>query len=215
MRDVVRERWLEFTEPLEGGVPCLYNDRRGLTTIAYGDLCNTPSEAAALDMVHPDGTPATAAEKIAAWHVVHDDKVAAVLGWRYAATLTKLRLTRASMTALALAKLDSNDRILRGRLPAWESYPGCAQMALHSLAWACGAEAHFPKLFADVAAGDWSGAAVEIRMNEWTPEGVHNVGLVPRNKANRILMLNAAIVDTEEVDWTNDPTDVPTLDDPA
>lgn len=207
MRDVVRRNWLAFTEPIEGGLACFYNDVRNKTTIAFGNLCDTPSEAAALDMVNRDGTPATAAEKIAAWHAVHDDPHAAAAGWTYAQNLTPLRLTRDGMVALAMQRLDVNDRILLARLPDWESYPACAQMAMHSLAWACGANAHFPRLFADVTIRDFDAAAVEIHMNEWTPEGVHNTGLMPRNVANKILMRNAARVqafnlDPDMLEWS-------------
>ncbi len=209
MREVVRDAWLSFTEPLEGGIPCLYNDRRGLTTIAYGNLVNTPEAAAALPLMHPGGTAATREEKIAAWHEVHDDPRAAAAGWKYAAMLSPLRLTREGMVALAMWRLENNDRILLARLPEWEDYNACAQAGLHSLAWACGANASFPRLFRDVAARDWEGAAVEIRMNEWTPEGIHNVGIIPRNTANKILMLNAGHIDAMKLDpdildWTHD-----------
>ena len=200
MRAVITEKWLSFTEPLEGGVLCLYNDRRGLTTIAYGDLCNTPSEAAALPMVHPDGTFATTAEKVAAWNTVHNDPGAALGGWRYAARLTDLRLTREGMASLALAKLSTNDRILLARLPEWESYPACLQMAMHSWAWACGPNGHWPRLFQAITDRNFQEAAVQIHMNEWTPEGIHNVGLVPRNVANKILMRNAYRVDAYHLD---------------
>jgi GH24 family phage-related lysozyme (muramidase) len=225
VRDSVRDAWIGFTEPIEGGVACLYNDVRGLTTIAYGNLCNTPGEAAALPLVHPDGTFATTAEKIAAWRAVHDDPNATHYGWRYAARLTPLRLTREGMSGLALAKLETNDRILLARLPEWESYVACAQMGMHSLAWACGANAHFPRLFQAVTDRDFDRAAVEIYMNEMTPEGVKNAGLVPRNVANKILMRNAARVeafhlDPDLLDWVHDlsVTDAPTLpalDNPA
>ncbi len=200
MRSVVREQWLAFTEPLEGGVACLYNDVRGLTTIAYGNLCNSPGEAAALPLVHPDGTYATTAEKIAAWNTVHNDPNAAAGGWRAAAKLSALRLTREGMTGLALRKLDGNDDALHRRLPDWESYPACAQMAFHSLAWACGAGAHYPRLFSAAQARDWDACSVEITINEWTPEGIHNVGLMPRNVANKILMRNASRVDAFHLD---------------
>ncbi len=225
MRPVVAERWLAFTEPLEGGVLCWYNDIRGLTTIAYGNLCNTPSEAAALPMVHPDGTFATTAEKLAGWQSVHDDPGAARGGWRYAAKLTPLRLTREGMAMLAMRKLEANDRILLARLPEWESYPACAQMALHSLAWACGANAHFPRLFSAVAQRDFAAAAVEVHMNEWTPEGMKNAGLVPRNECNKILLRNAMRIeayhlDPDLLDWhavlgVSDDETQPDLTNPA
>lgn len=208
MRDAVRAAWIEFTEPIEGGCQALYNDVRGLTTIAYGNLCNSPGEAAALPLVHPDGTFATTAEKIAAWNKVHSDPKCATLGWRYAATLTNLRLTRDGMAGLALRRLDMNDAALHNRLPDWESYPACAQMAFHSLAWACGPGAHFPRLFSAAMARDWDACSVECTMNEWTPEGIRNVGLVPRNVANKILFLNAQRVesyhlDPDLLDWTH------------
>ncbi len=184
----------------------------------------SPSEAAALPLMHPGGVPATPAEKVALWHTVHDDPQAAILGWRYAATLSDLRLTREGMTALAFAKLDSNDRILLARLPEWESYVACAQMAMHSLAWACGANCHFPRLFQAVTDRDFDRASVEIYMNEMTPEGIRNTGLVPRNNANRILMRNAQRVeafhlDPDLLDWTHvlsvsDVETVPALDNP-
>ncbi len=200
MRDSVRSAWFAFTEPLEGGIGCLYNDRRGIPTIAYGNAVFTPSEAAALPLMHPGGVPATPAEKIAAWHAVHDDPRAAEAGWTYAAKLSDLRLTREGMQTLALGKLDTNDRILLARLPEWESYNSCAQMGFHSLAWACGANCHFPRLFGDAANRDWDACAVEIYMNEWTPEGIHNVGIIPRNRANAILMRNAQRVDAFHLD---------------
>lgn len=217
MRAVVRDNWLSFTEPFEGGVACAYADIRGKVTIAYGNLVDTPGDVAALPLVHKDGTPATNAEKIALWNMLHDDPKAAEYGWRYAATLSPLRLTREAMGGLALARLESNDRILAGRLRTWHDLSACAQMAMHSLAWACGANAQFPKLFSAVDAGDYSAAAVHIHINEWTPEGLHNKGLIPRNVANKILMRNAQRVrdfhlDPDTLEWTTDldMTDEPT-----
>jgi GH24 family phage-related lysozyme (muramidase) len=214
-----------FSESFEGGVASLYNDVRGKTTIAYGNLCDTPSEAAALPLVHPDGTFATTSEKIAAWRSVHYDPRCASQGWRYAARLTDLRLTRDGMTSLALARLDANDRILAAKLPDWESYPACAQLAMHSWAWACGANAHFPRLLEMVRARRFADAAVEIHMNEYTPEGIHNTGLMPRNVANKLLMRNAQRIedfhlDPDAIEWATliGIDDIPTvteLDNPA
>lgn len=233
MRDVVRSRWFEFTEPLEGGVASFYADMRqtpehpnGIVTIAYGNAIFTPSEAAALPMVHPDGTPATDAEKIAAWHTVHADPVARVHGWQYAARLSPLRLPREGMRALALARLESNEAALKSKLSeCWDDLEACAQLALHSLAWAVGVHSPYPRLFQDVRDGDYEAAEVEIHMNEWTPEGTLNRGLIPRNVANKILMRNAARVrdfhlDPDLLDWTHvlgvsDAVTVPALDNPA
>jgi GH24 family phage-related lysozyme (muramidase) len=225
VRQSVRDAVLGFTEGFEGGVPALYNDVRGIPTIAFGNAMFTPSEAAGLALMHPGGVPATPAEKVALWHTVHDDPQAAHLGWRYAATLSDLRLTREGMSALAFAKLDSNDRVLAGRLPDWESYNGCVQLAMHSWAWAAGPNGLWPRLFKALADRDFQEAAVQVHLNEWTPEGIHNVGLVPRNIANKILMRNAARVDAyhldpETVEWRtllgiDDVPTIPAVENPA
>jgi GH24 family phage-related lysozyme (muramidase) len=226
VRVPVRANWLAFTERFEGGVPSLYNDVRGMTTIAFGNKCDSPQEAAQLDLVHPDGTPATVAEKVAAWTKVHDDPFGALKGWTYSAKQTPLRLTRAGMEALALERLDINERVLRARVPDLDEHGACLQMALHSLAWAAGAHAYFPRLFEAVARRDYARyeermdtglivralargcAAFEVHLNEWTPEGIHNRGLIPRNVANRVLMCNAQRVldyhlDPDLLDWTH------------
>ncbi|CAN5754072.1 hypothetical protein BH11MYX2_BH11MYX2_41480 [soil metagenome] len=225
MSDVVRTRWLEFTEPLEGGVAYPYADIRGLITIAYGNLIDPMIAALALPFVRPDGSRATTAEIASAWQAVKNDRDAARRGHTYARTLTLLRLTADGMTSLALGKYDASDAALTRRLPDFASYPACARMALHSLAWACGANVHYPRMFDAVNARDYELAAVEIHMNEWTPEGIHNAGLVPRNKANNILMRNAVRVhayhlDPDTLDWhaligVGDAPTEPQLDNPA
>ncbi len=225
MRDIVHTSWLAFTGPLEGAaVPSLYNDVRGMTTIAYGNLVDSVGAVIGLPFVWPDGRRATTAEIAAAWQAVHNDPQAAIQGWRYAARLTPLRLTPGGIESLVASRLESNDRILRARLPGWDDVVACGQMALHSLAWACGANAHFPRLFQAVADGDYEEAAVQIHMNEWTPEGIHNRGLIPRNVAQKILMRNAARVrdyhlDPDTLDWqrvigVSDAATVPAVDNP-
>lgn len=200
MKESVRARWLEFTESFEGGCANLYQDVRGLVTIAFGNLCDSAGQAATLQLVHPDGTFATTAEKVSAWQRVKDDPKAAGLGWRYAAGLTDLRLTKEGMADIAYRKLAANESAARIRMPEWDTYPACAQMAMHSLFWACGPAAHFPRLFTAITARDWAVAAIEIQMATITPEGKKNAGLVPRNTANRVLMLNAQRVDSYKLD---------------
>lgn len=214
--------WLAFTEHFEGGVPYLYADIRGLITIAFGNLVDPMSTALELPLRHPGGVPATKAEISAAWLAVKGDPHAAAYGHLYALKLSTLRLTREGMAGLALGKLASNNVELLRRLPDLEDYPACAQMALHSLAWACGAGANFPKLFAACKVRDWDAAAVHIVINEWTTDDkgarILNRGLVPRNVANRILMRNAARVeafhlDPDLIEWTVDlgVAEAPTL----
>ncbi len=207
--DVVRAAWLAFTEPLEGGVPFFYLDVRGIVTVAYGNAIFSPADAARLPLMRAGGVPATRDEIVAAYERVLGDPHAANRGHLYAKGLTTIRLTREGMGDLALGKYDSNDRILRARVPDWDEMPACARCALHSLAWACGANAHFPRLFSAVNARDFARAALEIHMNEITPEGIRNAGLVPRNVRNRTLMRNAQRVhdfklDPDTLDWSHD-----------
>lgn len=225
MRSVVRTRWLEYTEPLEGGVAYPYADIRNLITVAYGNLIDPLSAALSLPFMttetpHDDcvayeslglacGCRATKGQITAGWLAVKGDPLAARRGHLYAKGLTNLRLTPQAMAALALGKLDANDTVLRGRIASWESHSACVQMALHSLAWATGPAFNFPKLVSAVNARDYDAASIHIQMREWTPEGRHNAGLVPRNTRNRILMRNAARVeafglDPDMLEWTRD-----------
>lgn len=224
MRAPVRANWLAFTERLEGGVPWLYADVRGLITIAFGNLVDPMSTALTLPLKRQDGSPATRDDIIADWLRVKGDPRSAKLGHLYSKALTHLHLTRDGMEAVALTKLDQNEAVLRGRFPDWDDLPACAQMALHSLAWACGPAFHFPRLVSAVNAGNFDAASVHIQMRETTPEGVVNAGLRPRNVANRVLMQNAARVrdyhlDPDTLDWTSlvgvsDAVTVPALDNP-
>lgn len=229
MRDVVRDAWVSFTEVFEGGIPSLYQDILGKVTIAYGNLCDSASAVAALPMVYTSGAPASYADKVAAFNAVKSSPDAARLGWRYASKLSTLRLPTEEMVRLALARLTINNAALVAQLPDFEEMNACAQMAMHSWAWACGPNAHFPKLFAALKAHDYAcyishvvdgedvdalsgGAAFEIYINEWTktPAGksIQNTGLIPRNLANKVLMRNAARIeafklDPDLLDWKN------------
>ncbi len=230
MRDVIPQRWLDFTEPMEGGIPWPYNDIYGYTTIAYGNLVNSVGAVLGLPFMRKDGTPATAAEIASAWQAVHNDPQAARQGHLYAKGLTTIRLTRDGMRDLALKKLASNNVELVALLPDFEDWPACAQLAMHSWAWACGAHSPFPKLFSALRARDFDAASVYIHINEDGPDRTphtadDNRGLIPRNIRNKILMRNAARVqgfhlDPDLLDWENDisisaaPT-VPALPDDA
>ncbi len=205
------DAWLAFTGDIEGGdaAPVIYQDIRGMVTAPYGILCDSAAAVASLPLDHADGSPATYSERVAAFCAVKADPDAARLGWRHAAKLTTLRFSVARMHELALRKLASNERVLLARLPeCWADLGACAQMALHSLAWACGPNAHYPRLFEAVRSRDFTRAASEILINTRTPEGLHNAGLVPRNRANEILMRNAQRVqdyhlDPDLLDWVH------------
>lgn len=189
MRESVRKAWWDFNVPLEGYVMHMYADVKGLITTGVGNLIDPVQYAVPLNWRKPSGVLAMRNEIIAEWNRVKDDKNAAHMGHTYAARITSLRLREEDVRAMVLLKLASNDMFLSRRFKAWESWPADAQMAIHSLAWAAGTAFVFPKLERALNNEDFVTASVEVKMSE-----VGNPGLKPRNKANRIMLLNAANV---------------------
>lgn len=189
MKPSVRAAFVWFTAPLEGIVRHMYLDVKGLVTVAIGNLIDPVSMAVALPFRKAGGVLATRAEITAEWERLKADPHAARMGHRYAAKLTTLRLSDDSIADIVSTKLEANDSLLRARFPEWEQWPADAQLATHSMAWACGPAFRFPLLEDALRARDFGTASVECRMDE---RG--NQGLVPRNIANRVLYLNAAHV---------------------
>lgn len=210
MRQSVRDVFIQFTDSFEGAVPYLYCDILGLVTIAYGNLVDPMRGAMGLELNRPDGSRASQSEIAAEWQRVKNDPACASRGHLYARSITTLRMTTEATQALALAKAESNDRVLRGLYSAWDEWPACAQLALHSWAWACGTGAWFPRMSARLRDGDFAGASTEIQLSEWGlgrgGQRVHNAGLAPRNAANKMLLQNAQRVvddglDVESIAW--------------
>lgn len=195
VKRAVRDAFVDFTVPLEGRIPWLYADVKGLVTIAIGNLVDPISLALGLPLRHPDGRLATRDEIAAEWQRVKSDPHAAAMGHKYAQRITRLRLDDKAIAMLVLGKLDANDTALRARFPEFEEWPADAQLATHSMAWACGPAFRFPRLERALREQDWEIAAVECRMDE---RG--NPGLVPRNRLNRQLYRNAHNVVARRLD---------------
>lgn len=183
MRDVVRRNFVAFSAPLEGVVPWMYADVKGLVTTAIGILIDPVSYALALPWVRRDGSPATPAEVVQDWQRIKGDASMARLGHRAAERVTSLRLTPESVESVVLAKLDEVDAQLSQR---WQEYPtwcADAQLAVLSMAWAMGAGFQFPRFDAAVRRTLWLVAAQECSISE---RG--NPGVAPRNQRNRLLL---------------------------
>lgn len=198
MRDVVRQAFYAFNAPMEGEVPYFYQDVKGLVSIGVGLLCDPIQLAMNLPMVHPDGRPAARDEIAAEWLRIKalgsgdhtSGNPAARLGHLYARPHTRLRLTREGLEQSLMGKLNQMDAYLRNRFPEFEEWPADAQLGTLSMAWACGPAFRFPKLEAALRRRDFRTAAVECFMAEEKTIS----GLRPRNRANRILFNNAAVV---------------------
>jgi len=204
MKDSVRDCFVEFSSALEGVVPWMYLDVKGLVTVAIGNLIDTPDSAMILPFVFK-GTnePASRDAILREWSAVKAHQTAAKDGHRVLAMHTSLRLTPEGIHQLVTRKLSLNHEILESRFPDINAWPADAQLATHSMAWACGPHfdgAHrggFPLLGSLLRSGDFAGAARQCHMNE-----AGNPGLIPRNKANKALYRAAADPeDPELVSW--------------
>lgn len=201
MRDVVRDRFVEFTSPLEGVVPWMYLDVKGLVTIAIGNLIDPIQYAMPLPFVRKDGGPANRDEIAAEWMRVKNHPSLAKWGHRAAEQMTTLRLDKEGIDLVVSRKLAQNADHLKRRFVEWDEWPACAQLATLSMAWACGPAFHFPMLAAFLNARDFLSASEHCHINE-----AGNPGIVPRNVLNKRLYRNAARVrdvrlDPDTLEW--------------
>lgn len=194
MKASVRAAFWTFSEPLEGYVPTFYRDVLDLVTIGVGNLVDPIHIALTLPMRRADGSPATRAEIEAEWHRIKSAPDLGKLGWRAAARIATLHLTREDVERLVLAKLDENEVHLHRRFPGWDDMPADAQLALCSWAWAVGPHSAYPRMVAACNREDYDAAALECTI---TPPH----GTIPkRNARNRHLFANAANVVRYDLD---------------
>jgi GH24 family phage-related lysozyme (muramidase) len=186
-----RARFVPFTAPLEGVVPWMYLDVKGLVTVAIGILIDPVETALGLPFVKKDGTAATREEIAAEWTHVKATTRLAHQGHRAAEHETKLRLTDAGVEQVVFAKLDEMWGALSQRFPEIATWPADAQLATLSMAWACGPWFKFGTLETALRARDFATAAGACMISE-----AGNAGIAPRNKANRELYLAAAKVES-------------------
>ena len=195
MRQSVRDSFVAFSTRLEGSVPHLYADIKGLVTIAIGNLVDPVSTALNIPLRHSDGSLATREEVIAEWNRVKSDPRCATMGFRYAATLCRLHLDAEGIAQVVGGRLDLNDAILVKRFPSFEEWPAEAQLATMSMAWACGPMFSFPALAASLARRDFDAASSSCHIDD-----SHNAGVTPRNSSNRMLYKNASVVESQRLD---------------
>lgn len=200
MRPDAHACFVPFTSALEGVVRWMYLDVKGLVTVAIGNLIDPVETALDVPFVY-SGTEIRAPEAAIRreWERVKAHPTAARQGHRVLDAETSLRLTDAGIDYVVSKRLSLNDSILRQRFPDFDDWSADAQLATHSMAWACGPYFRFPDLENALRAHDWKAAADRCRMRT---EG--NPGLVPRNYANKALYLAAARLDRDDelVTWS-------------
>lgn len=204
MRPAVSAIFPAFTARFEGTVQTMYVDKKNLVTVGRGNLIDPygylvtrlPWERIA------DGLPANSAEVQADWTRVKEGGFADS-GWLAARVGAIVQLSISAVDGLTIEKLASNEADLAAAWWSWwAALPACAQLATHSIAWACGEEGRtgvergFPRYIAALQIGDWATASCESHMDE-----TGNPGLAPRNAANRALLLACATTDPDVVAW--------------
>lgn len=208
MRAAVDDGFAVFSEHFEGVVRTPYADILGLITVAIGDLIDPIESALSLPFhVRGTNTPATREQIAAAWHAIKNDPKCPKLGWRYAAALpgNQVELSDDGIKEVVERKLQQNEAALANRFPDWAEWPADAQLATHSMAWACGSAFRFPRLSAALLARDFATAAKECHIDTDGPDHIPNTGddnngVKPRNAANGILYSNADKVQTFGLD---------------
>jgi GH24 family phage-related lysozyme (muramidase) len=200
MQESVKTRFRGFNEPFEGLVPFMYLDIKGLVTVGVGNLIDPLELALELPFQWKDkpgittpGDLATPGQIVEEWNRLKNDVSLAQKGHRACEPITNLELHDEALNALIERRLAGNEKFLKRQKAflEFENWPADAQLGLLSMAWAMGpgGPVNFRKFSAACERLDFVNAALECKMNE-----VGNPGLVPRNRANRMLFENAAAV---------------------
>jgi GH24 family phage-related lysozyme (muramidase) len=200
MQESVKARFRGFNEPFEGMVPFMYLDVKGLVTVGVGNLID-PLELALelafqwkdkLGVANP-GQAATEQEITDEWTRLKNNTALAQKGHRACEPLTDLEINNDVLDGLIARRLAGNESFLKRQKPYlnFDNWPADAQLGLLSMAWAMGpgGPPNFRRFSAACEKMDFIGAAAECKMSE-----VGNPGLAPRNRANKMLFENAAVV---------------------
>jgi len=200
MRQDVRDNWIKFNEPFESRVDVFYLDTHQLliggrlapdplVTIGVGNLVDPLSEAIGLPMVDIlTGGFASPGEIMTEWTAVKGLTSHWKDNTNFWRCRAKLRLKDEDIDALCMRRLDANELEIKAQFKDFETWPSGPQTAILSMAWAMGAGFGFPKFRAACARQDWATAAAECEM-----DASHNLGLRPRNAANKALFLLAGV----------------------
>lgn len=203
MHESVRAIFPAFSVQFEGRHAFMYLDIKGLVTTGIGNLIDPRDAALALPWrwrekpgAKRPGELATQIEIRAEWDRIKADTSLAARGWRAAERAALLALDAETIDSLVARKLAFNDGRLQRYFPQLAQWPADAQLALHSMAWAMGADFLAPRpdkprpwsTFRNACdAMAFSGAAEACGMRE-----SDNPGVVARNAADRLLFGNAA-----------------------
>ncbi len=194
MKQQARNYFPGFTDQFEGTVFTMYRDSEGWVTTGRGNLIDPVATGWSLPWKRQDGSRASQSEYIMEWGLIKNTPGLDVDGWKAAARLCKLHLDKADVDAMVNARLDSNEVILKRRLPSYDSWCADAQLFIHSMAWACGANMNYPRMFRQLNDGKFLDAIAQCGINS------KRGSIILRNAANRQLLTNAFYVHAGNMD---------------
>ena len=211
MWDSVSENWRRFNEPLEGVLPFMYLDIKGLVTTGMGNLIDAsrgtaPTDeereashnlAANISWLTADGASASFDDIAAEWDSVKARTDLAPLGGgHFAPPVTSLHIEDDEIRRIVDEKLSQNEDFLtrRQEFSDFATWPADAQFGLLSMAWALGPAFRFPKFQNHVANRNWEGAAEECTF------GPHIGTIDRRNAMNQECFHNATRSEQEGLD---------------
>ena len=149
----------------EGRTDYMYRCTGGEVTVGIGHAIQRPSDALAFSW-QVNGAAASREQILADYGAI----AAAPLGLvapKYR-PLTSCRIDSAQIDELNAADIQKFEDALRAQLPAWDTYPEPAQVALFDMAFNLGVSGlfrKFPKMIAAVKARDWATAAAQCHRN--------------------------------------------------
>jgi hypothetical protein len=200
MYPVVKSQFRKFNEPFEGVVNYMYLDVKGLVTIGVGNLIDPVNAALGLPFRYKsNGQPASRTDILAEWNLLKGKQDLAKKGHLACAGLTKLELDGPAIDNLIAIRLQQNESFLTRQKAflQFDQWPADAQLGLLSMAWAMGAGfgSGYPMFSAACEKMDFDAASEQCKMQE-----TGNPGVIPRNRANKLLFANAAAVLAGEAD---------------
>lgn len=194
MRPIVEEKFHDFSTPFEGRRFHMYLDIKKLVTTGVGNLLAAPEAATGIQFTHDfDGPASSAGDRSGGWATIKASlpgKPTSPTAKDYYGALCDLRAPGAEIDRLVLEMRNAfdNDNALqfstKAKDPCYADYVDfCAdaQLGLLSMQWP-GHFNDFVNFKAAVRAGHWFQAARQCYFDSSS-----NPGLIPRNRANRLL----------------------------
>ena len=137
MTPQVQRLFGNWSETLEGSIPCMYLDVLGLVTTGIGCKIDPLADGVRLPWMIGSNQASESAIRIE-WNLVKGHDELARLGWRAAMATTCLRLSPMAILQLLDSRAAEMEEVISSRVPGWGLLPDRASLAVMLMSWACG-----------------------------------------------------------------------------